>query len=339
MKPALIEKTEFTAHTVGDIVADALALLTSRKQGHMEKWEYAHALLQNDCAAGADFWADLVRHPGFYYPAEAETKILSKSLQNDSFLSQYLNDVSTVVELGPGSHEAILNKTIPFLCSCVKAKKYIIVDATTEQAIEAAETMHRRLNISVEIYEQDFVNAPLPLVGFEKKAIIMWGISLGNIAGHVGLNAYNDLVRKFGNFAKGMCPNDIILLCVDTEQDEEKVLAAYNEPSLKKQVLSVLHRLKRDGIATGNFDPHAWRHKPVWYAEVGQCAHTLYPTIDQQVHIAGHVIDIPAGTEFISNNSYKFKPSFVSEAALEAGLETLACLQDGPIALFVGKKI
>jgi hypothetical protein len=94
--------------------------------------------------------------------------------------------------------------------------------------------------------------------------------------------------------------------------------------------------MKRDGIVTGCFDPSIWQYEPVWYPETSQCAHTVFPIKDQEPVVKGESIPIPAWKRFVSNNSYKFSPEMVNEAATKAGIKPLMCLRNGPVALFVG---
>lgn len=84
-----------------------------------------------------------------------------------------------------------------------------------------------------------------------------------------------------------MKAGDLVILCFDAESDEQKILNAYSEPSLRSQILSVVHLMKRDGYVTGKFDPSLWRHEPKWFPRVGQCAHMIYPLFDQTLKIAG----------------------------------------------------
>lgn len=253
-------------------------------------------------------------------------------------LLKIIANVETVMELGPGSHEAIIKKTIPFLNGCPKLKQYIAVDATLEQAADAARTVNNILSVKTGIRSQDYMNTPIAPINGKKNAVVMWGSSLGNIDGAANSNPFQKLAKTLGNFKAGLQSGDLMILCVDTEHDEKKVLSAYSEPSLRAQILSVVYRLKRDGYATGRFDPRVWRHQSAWFPAVGQCAHLIYPMFDQTVNIAGLTIQIPAWRRFISNNSYKLSQNTLMAAAKYAGLNSLGFLQTGSIALFIAQK-
>ncbi len=336
---AISQRTKLTTYiqSLDDITKDTVALFTEQTQGHMERWEYSPSMFPHDPAGGGDHWADLVKNPGQYYLTQGDTTAIQWAIKQTEFI-EAIADVEQVMELGPGSHEAILKKTVPFLKTCPKLKNYIAIDATVEQAAGAARTVHESLSIETGIRGQNYMSSSLTPAGEGKTAIVMWGSSLGNIDGFANENPFPKLVRTLDNFKGGLKSGDLMVLCFDTESDEKRVLNAYSEPSLRAQILSVVHLLKRDGYVTGRFDPRLWRHESVWFPKVGQCAHMVYPLFDQVLNIAGLTIRIPAWRRFISNNSYKFSPATVKGAAQCVGLKSIACLQNGPIALLVVEK-
>lgn len=297
-------------------------------------WEYGPSLYPHDPAGGSEHWAELIKNPGNYYMTDHDIKAILRIIKDNNFFSE-LSHIKTVIELGPGSHEAVENKTIPFLETLKHIKKYIAVDATLEQAKEAASFVQKRLGIPTGVREQNFAHDPLIAIEDSPRAIIMWGSTLGNIEGGPNTNPFPKLVTTLENFKKGLDNGDMIVLCHDTETDSKKILAAYNEPALHAQVLSILYRLKRDGYVTGNFEPSLWRHEPVWYKDVGQCAHMVYPLFDQTFTLAGQEFNIPAWTRFISNNSYKISQSVMYKAAACAGLTAISTINQGPVALSI----
>ena len=335
----LTQRTKLTSYieSLDDITKDTVALFTEQRQGHMERWEYSPSMFPHDPAGGGDHWADLVKSPGQYYLTQGDTAAIQWAIKQPEFI-EAIACVEQVMELGPGSHEAILKKTVPFLKACPKLKNYIAIDATVEQAAEAARTVCESLSVSTGIRCQNYMSSPLAPAGEGKTAIVMWGSSLGNIDGFANEDPCTKLVKTLDSFKDGLKSGDVMILGFDTEFDETRILKAYSERSLRAQILSVFHLLKRDGYVTGRFDPRLWRHETVWFPKVGQCAHMVYPLCDQVLNIAGLTIRVPAWRRFISNNSYKFSPATVKNVAHCIGLKTIACLQNGPIALLVVQK-
>ncbi len=323
-----------------ELLLDAMNFFTGNRQGHMGKWEYGPSLFAGDPAGGGEQWARLVGNPGHYYLTEADIKTIKWATQQEQ-LRALLSDVKSVIELGPGSNQAIINKTIPFLSACPQLKKYIAIDATLEQATEAARLVRCHKHIAVGVSDQDFTAGSYDRFSTDKSAIVMWGGSLGNIEGCLGDDPFDKLVSALKTFLTSIKPKDVLMICFDTQSNEEAILKAYSEPDLRASVLSTLYRLKRDGYVSGKFDPRAWSHEARWIPETQQCAHTVYPLIDQAVHIDGKIIEIPAWQRLVANNSYKFLPAKVISAAYKAGFKSAFCLQAGPIALLVstGKEI
>lgn len=328
--------TSSQSSTFSDLEKDALHLFLGTKQGHMEKWEYGTSLYPNDPAGGSAYWADLVHNPGNYYLTQGDYDVIRRFVCNEQS-SHYLRGIETIIELGPGSQDSIQNKTIPFLSVASDVKRYIAIDSAVDQAKEAASLIQSDLNIQSHAIEQDFFYRPVAKKFSGGTAIVMWGSSLGNIEGHANTSPFTKLAYTLGALAYHLEAGDKMFLCFDMENNEKKVTSAYREIALRSQILSVLHRLKRDTAITGNFDPRVWVHEPVWFSDSMQCAHTIFPMFDQTMNIRGHMIAIPAWRRFISNNSYKFRPDVMIAAAEDAGLKAQV-IQQGPMAMLIAEK-
>ncbi len=319
-----------------DFALDIKSLFNHKKEGHMERWEYGPSLFETDPAGGSHHWANLVKNPGNYYLTEEDISCIQHAINTEK-LQKYLSKIETVIELGPGSEKAILSKTIPFLKKCSHLEKYIAVDATLEQAKQSSFLVRKKMSINVGVRECNFMHAPMTPIMSGKCATVMWGSSLGNIEGSADSNPHRMLIGTLNIIQQGMKSGDVLIVCFDTEQNENKIIKAYSEHHLQAQVLSVVFRAKRDLYINGTFDPKIWRHKPVWYPRSQQLAHTLYPLFDQELHFDNQLVKVPAWTEFISNNSYKFSPDAIISAAKNAGF-TSETIQNGAMALLIAEK-
>lgn len=319
-----------------DFATDFFDLLTKKRQGHMERWEYGPSLFPSDPAGGSDHWAKLVEEPGSYYLTEGDINNIHHAISQPT-LHKLLENIRTVIELGPGSTKAIQNKTLPFLKACKSLKKYIAVDEAMEQAKASSSQIKNLLSIDVGVRQQNFMHESIAPITSSKTALIMWGSSLGNIEGKIGQDPYPSLAKILNTLQASMKVGDLMLLCFDTEQNEERIVRAYSEPFLQNQILSVLYRAKRDFYASGKFDPRVWRSKPVWNRKYGQCAHIIYPLFDQKIFIDRNTISIPAWTEIVSNNSYKFCSNLVIKATEQCNLRARV-YKSGSMALLVAEK-
>lgn len=320
-----------------DFALDIQSLFKGEKAGHMERWEYGPSLFKNDPAGGSFYWANLVKDPGNYYLTNSDISCIQHAITTDK-LQKYLMQINTVVELGPGSEKAIISKTIPFLKKCKNLKKYIAVDATLDQAKESSVLVGNHMTVSVGVRECNFMHTPISPIESGQSALVMWGSSLGNIEGSANSNPQRKLIGTLHTIQNSMKSGDILIICFDTEENEDKIIKAYSEPNLQAQVLSVVHKAKRDLYVSGKFDPRLWRHKPVWYPKSQQLAHTLYPLFDQELCIDRQIIKIPAWTEFISNNSYKFRSDTIVAAAKNSGFSA-ETIQFGPMAILIATKV
>src|SRR5690606_39914227 len=87
----------------------------------------------------------------------------------------------------------------------------------------------------------------------------------------------------------------------------------------------------------GMFDPAGWCYAPDWHAAAGQCAHTVYPTLDQNFRIGDRAFSIKAGRKFHLSNSYRYTPAQIRACAAAAGFAKINILQHGTAALLVAQ--
>jgi uncharacterized SAM-dependent methyltransferase len=319
-----------------EFLKDILALFTEKQQGHMECWEYGTPEYSEDRAAGGIFWAKLIQNPGKYYLVNAEKELIREALNLSSGLK--LQDIKTVIELGPGSEESLKNKTIPFLKSLPQVSSYVSVDSEKSQASWAAKYIKQNTQIHRTIARhQNFSEFSLNVPRVDSSALIMWGGTIGNISGFVGDNPYNSLLKSLVKLNNSISSGDHIFISFDTEDNEQSILEAYNHPLLSFCFHSPLYRLVRDSLVTGNFDPYKWKHESIWISETMQCAHTIFPLEDQEFELCGIKLFIPRFKRFVTNNSYKFKPQIMKDAATEAGFNPII-VQHGPMALLIAEK-
>jgi uncharacterized SAM-dependent methyltransferase len=320
-----------------EYLEDILALLGRERFGHMERWEYDCPKDEGDLAAGACHWAALIRNPGKYYLVKADAENIVWAIKQPDFLKK-ISGTKNLLELGPGCEISLEKKTLPFYKSAPGINSYTAIDGTIEIARNAAEFIARNTGVAVSAVEKDYFSDPVRKKDAALTSIIFWGSSLGNLEGDAVDNPLPKLSSFLGKLNTDMSAGDTAVLSFDTETDRQTVLDSYLEPDMHRQVLSVIHRLKRDSLAEGGFDPSVWQHEPVWIEDSMQCAHYLYPTIDQHFRINGNEFSIRAGTRFLSNNSYKYTNEQMLMAAKNAGFSDAEIFQKGPMALLVATK-
>lgn len=319
-----------------EFVQSILALLTGKSSGHMERWEYGSPKYAGDPAGGSYFWAKFIETTQSYYLMDGE-KSLIEEITNSGTLD-VLEKIRTAVELGPGCKDALNKKTIPFLSVCTNLRAYIAVDSEISQAQNATlQIQNEYPQLNVHSFEQSFETFYLNIPRLGPTSIIMWGCTFGNLPGLFGSDPYVHLRRSLQRLNKAIASGDSLFISFDTEECKESVLEAYNQPLLSPCFLSPLHRLVRDRLVTGNFDPYKWKHESIWIPETMQCAHTIYPIEEQEFDLCETRIFIPKFKRFITNNSYKFKPETMISASREAGFNS-QIYKHGSMALLMAVK-
>ncbi|MBU0858850.1 MAG: L-histidine N(alpha)-methyltransferase [Alphaproteobacteria bacterium] len=318
-----------------DFASAALALFSGRAEGHMGPWEYGPSLYAGDPAGGADLWAELVKNPGAYYLTAADIALTQYAAAHP-LLHTALRDIETVVELGPGSHEAMAAKTIPVLRAAPNCKNYIAVDIAASFAADSAAYVNQTTHIRSRGVVGDIFKKPLarPLPG--PAAIMMTGGTIANLPCAAGEDPLPHLRQFFANLRRGLKSGDRLIINFDHQNDPQKIRAAYSEDAHRRYSVNALHRLKRDGIINGGtFDPALWRYEPVWIEQTRQCCHTVYPLFAQSVRIESLTLNIPAFQRFVMANSYKYDPQLLSWAALSSGYNHTEILSHGPMSMLI----
>jgi uncharacterized SAM-dependent methyltransferase len=311
-------------------------LLTGTLSGHMERWEYGPSEYAGDPAAGSVFWAEFIRTTNSYYLMSGEELLIKEAI--NSVTLKVLSSLKTVVELGPGSKDALNKKTVPFLSACTDLRSYITVDSEISQAENAIRQIHAQYNeLNTHALAQNFESFSLNIPRLGPTGLIMWGCTFGNIPGQAKSNPYDHLLQSLKRLRDSVNSGDHLFITFDTEEREECILNAYNQPLLSACFLSPLYRLVRDCLVNGHFNPDEWKHESMWIPETMQCTHTIYPTENQDFEICGTRIFIPKNKKFITNNSYKFSEEAILSAAKKAGLVTRV-YKNSPMALLIAQK-
>ena len=317
------------------ISSDALALFTKQNEGHMGKWEYGPSLYENDPAGGADLWSEMVRKPGHYYVTKADIALIKWAIRQNQ-VKEVFEHINTLVELGPGSEDVVNQKTIPLIKSIKHLKTYIALDISQSFAEMTAKIAIRGLDIKSKGIAHDF-SKPFLKASKGNTAFIVLGSTISNLECKAGENPFHKLTSFFQHLRSGMALADVLIATFDMGKDADKIIKAYSGQSAQRHGINLIHRLKRDGVVCGQFDPKAWKYEPVWVPQTSQCCHTVYPIIDQILKVQGFNIRIPAFSRYVTNNSYKYSPEFSQWAAKTAGFSECQTILHGNMAMLIAR--
>lgn len=222
--------------------------------------------------------------------------------------------------MGPGSEDIVRQKTVPLIKSIDSLRTFIALDISQGFAEKTAKIATKGLDIKSKGVAHDF-SKPFLKKSKGNTGFVILGSTISNLECKAGENPFRQLSSLFKHLRTGMAPGDVFMTTFDMGKGADQILRGYRDKAARRHGINLMHRLKRDGVVAGYFNPHAWQYEPVWIAETSQCCHTVYPVVDQLIRVQGFDIRIPAFSRFVTNNSYKYNPGFVTWAAQTAGFD------------------
>ena len=313
--------------------ADAVALFSRENEGHMGKWEYGPAWYSGDPAGGSVLWSDAIENAGAYYLTRDESAFIQRIVTETSLL-KHLHVADVLVELGPGCRNALKMKTLPVLQNAIGLERYIAIDISEDFARESAQIVSKNASINADPMACDFFQ-PIRKTWGGRTGVMMFGMTVCNLVCRAGENPFPHLVRFLSNLREGLDSGDSLMISFDSETDEKRILDSYHTPGMRRFGTNIVHRLRRDGVAGGDFTPSLWRYEAVWIPATQQCCHTVYPLFDQTIWVDRHRFSVPAQRRLVVSNSYKYTPQTMIRAALAAGFQTPDILSHGSVGMLL----
>ncbi len=169
----------------------------------------------------SELFEDLVKNNSHYYLFNDEVSLIKN---NQQLLTKHLNDISEIIEIGPGTSHPVEHKTIPILNYATNLKKYYAIDWCKDYLTEACQFIEnyapelKVLAIEADLSQREKLN--LAISTSDKKAIILLGGTLG---------CYDQTMQKhiLNQIYNLMSIDDLFIVTIDTNQDEQSLLAAY----------------------------------------------------------------------------------------------------------------
>jgi uncharacterized SAM-dependent methyltransferase len=235
-----------------------------------------------------------------YYPFRDEAELIAT---HRTALQHYLQGFTDVVELGPGSHHAILNKTFPFLRSASSATHYYGVDLSEDYLAESKNLIRQSFpklkvrSIEADFLEEDFL-CRLPKKQ-SRKAIIFFGHTWGNFS--------PAQQRNFLSYIGAQCSvGDCLFLTFDTNCDKISLEKAYGNRHIAYLLGGIL-----DYYTTINpsFAPyqHYFEYKCEWNSLRKRVEMFFESNFDFSFCFSDYkTLQIPRGKRFLGAWAHKF---------------------------------
>jgi L-histidine Nalpha-methyltransferase len=293
-------------HLVGDDLAAALAHdvragLESAPKELPPKWFYDDR--------GSDLFDQITRLPE-YYPTRAERSILEARSAEIAAVT----GADTLVELGSGTSE----KTRLLLSALRDAgtlTRFVPFDVSEQTLRDAAGAIGQEYGVTVHAVVGDFERHLDRIPGGGTRVVAFLGGTIGNLKPDAR-------ARFLGNVARGLGPDDTLLLGTDLVKDPARLVAAYDDAAgvtaeFNRNVLHVVNRALH-----ADFVPESFTHVARWNADDKWIEMRLRADGPQHVEVLdlGLAVDFAAGEEMRTEISAKFRRERVERELDAAGL-------------------
>lgn len=308
-------------------LADIQATFRHEKHGVAGPWQYSSSLYEGDPVKGALLWENFLSQSVDYYPLPNEIDLIRDHA--GSLISDKVSPV-TLVDIGPGPAQAVLNKTIPVKEQFKDVYLYCPIDTCPEYLVSAGQVLHdNQAHLSVKAYHVDYTKDKIALPKVTRAFGVFFGGTVGNVEGHPDMGLPEEIMIEQLHYIREILGhNGTLMITHDANQDEVSILQSYMHPLQIAFGANIMYRIARDLPVYGYFDPKAWHYEPRWYAKNHQLAHTIICDRDQTFWLGEERFHITAGEQFILNNSFKYPVEKMKEWASAAGFKSQRHVMD-----------
>jgi len=273
-------------------------------------------------------YEDVISNPNYYLFKE-EAELIS---QNKVLLGQYLQNIETLIELGPGSKNSLIYKTLPLLKCASALSEYIALDISENYLEKISEFIEQNTNLQVSLIQSNFLESipPLPNNG-KNKAIVLLGGTLGGFD-------EDDRIKCLQNISSFAESGDVFIISADTNLDKESLLRAYSTEASKNIVMEVF-----EYYASVNLDFKPYKNcfdmKTEWEESSRTISHELSSLQDFSFKIKSHEdIQVSKGQEFQIVRVHKFCEEEFTKLLNSMKLRVMSIAGTGNIKLFITMK-
>ena len=230
-----------------------------------------------------------------YYPTRVETRLLRQVVQD---LATVIPDLSIVIE--PGSGASV--KTRILLSSQTKLKTYVPMDISAEFLQEIAQQLQLDYpNIKTIPIVGDFTNthAPIEFNNDAARLVFFPGSTIGNFSPEDAsalLKSFHHLAGKAG----------WLLIGVDSTQNEQQLLAAYNDKAGVTAEFNKNLLVRANRELQADFVVEQFMHEARFNKTEGKVEMHLVSRSEQTVTIADQTFSFKCGESIFTENCYKY---------------------------------
>ena len=275
-------ETEFNV----DFYQDVLHGLNQPQKSIPCKWFYDEA---------GSILFEAITKTAEYYPTRVETRLLRQVVQD---LAAIIPDLSIVIE--PGSGASV--KTRILLSSQSQLKTYVPMDISAEFLQEIAQQLQLDYpTIKTIPIVGDFTNthAPIELNSHDARLVFFPGSTIGNFSPEDAsalLKSFHHLAGKAG----------WLLIGVDSTQNEQQLLAAYNDKAGVTAEFNKNLLVRANRELQADFVVEQFMHEARFNKAEGKVEMHLVSRREQTVTIANQAFSFKTGESIFTENCYKY---------------------------------
>jgi uncharacterized SAM-dependent methyltransferase len=306
--------------------ADIRDLFSRRKFAHVGNWRYSEPLFPGDRVNGLEIWNRLTEraiHGGKYYIFSDEVNLIADSFPG---ILGFIPENTILIDLGPGSKEAILAKIGAVLKNSEnRITEYVSVDLVPE-ILRNSEIIFQQAfpQIKFTALQQDiFKPLNLPAQGYRLAAI--FGQTLFNVAinpadGNLARRKISGLLTALREHLR---PGERIIVPQNCCEMPAEIEAAYWEQ--EEVWLNLFHRIGRDLPIKGDYDPEGFVYEPHWIASSNILSHTVVPKKKMQFELDRETLRLTPAERLYLHNTAIYPVSVFRELIADAKLKVCYC--------------
>lgn len=297
------------------IYQDFIDLLQSERGGHLTNYVYF---------GGSKIYDGLV-NSGLYYPSRVEHELLDKKtipiIQDCGYFDQ-------ILEVGPGSRDAVILKTISFIKNAKCISRYIALDISKLFASDACRVVKEYFpGIKVLPIEYNFSLTNKVTRRFLKSSnynncLCFFGGTLSNLED-------DQIIFTLKNFQNLILKGDYLLFGVDLNKNLKSLETAYNNEWMKKLIFNIMSYFKKK-LSLKDFDVNSFKFDYYWNEKKSRVELSLIAQKTQQVIIKGQEFHFNKGHKYHVVNSRKFTKKEILALLKKSGLEIINMVDSDP---------
>lgn len=299
-------------------IANAKSLFLHLEEENLAPYIYStpDPSIENDPARGEEYYQILIEDKDYYLYKEEIRLINTVASQIAAYVPQGAN----IIEFGPGTKMAFVNKSLPFIKAVKQLKSYVPVDLCKTYLVNTEEVLKQELpEIAVKPLQDNFIENTDLVKIFERSVVWFKGSTITNLS-------TSDCIDFLTKISQALQPEGLLIVGVDANQNESSLKKAYSD-KMADLTLSTLYWIDRD-LPVTNFNPAAFKYQPEWVPENYCFQHNVVSTSEQEFVFDGANISIEEGEKFHLLSSYKYPVEYFQSLAKKAGLEPLDCFID-----------